>query len=218
VIAVTGEITQAVSGRRARAVVAAVAAVVLLGAGVAYAMRGTGSGTDPGSRPTAAGPTSATSSPAGSPSASPSETLRPPELPAAASEPTPKGAVAFFRYFWAVFNYSYGSLDSRPLRAISADSCKSCTGYIESIDDALRRGETFAGGKVTVTAAVAAPGDPHKGLVVNAVVTQEPAFSVTGGGITATTVPATQGQRIDAAIMWVAGRWAMRGMDSRSAG
>jgi len=216
---VTGEITRERSGRRVRVVAAAVGVVVLIGAGAVFALRGKGSGgSDPSPRPTAGGTTSLSTSPTDSPSPTPSEALPPPLLPVDAESPTTAGAVAFFRYFWAIYNYGFASLDSAPLRRISASSCESCTRYAEGIDGSRAAGAVIAGGKVTVRTAVAAPGDAEVGLVVNALVDQQSASTVSADGSPGTTVPGKRGLRIDAAVRWRRGHWVMVGMDSKGDG
>lgn len=201
-----GEITR----KRRRAVAAAVAGALVVAGTAFFLFSGNGSGS------AAPAPVTPTSAPPSSASPTPSQTkVEAPVLPAAAKEPTTKGAAAFFRYFWETFNYSYRALDTAGLDDLSEKSCRSCTSYIAAIEAARDEGNRFTGGEVQVLAAVAAPGDVERGLVVNAVISQEPAFTITPGGATATSADATAQQRIDAAVAWRDGRWVMLGMDSR---
>lgn len=209
VSAVNGEITS--SRHQAAAAVATVMlSVVVVGVAGVFLLSGNGSGTAAPApvTPTSAAPTSPTPSPS-------SAAVKPPVLPAEATKPTAKGAAAFFRYFWETFNYSYATLDSEALKSLSQASCRSCAGYAEAIDAAQSEGSQFVGGRVTVVAAVAAPGDVERGLVVNAVISQEPAFTIAKDGATAASVEATPEQRVDAAVAWRKNRWVMVGMDAR---
>ena len=93
--------------RASRALVPAMLGILLA------ACFGGGGGT-PSSTP--ASVPSVTSSPAVSSTA----TATPPVVPPEASVGTRAGAEAFFRYFWAVYNYSYASLDTS---AVSPNLC-----------------------------------------------------------------------------------------------
>lgn len=210
VSAVNGEITS--SRHRAAAAVATVMlSVVVVGVAGLFLLSGNGSGTAAPSpvTPTSAAPTSPTPSPS-------SAAVKPPVLPAEATKPTAKGAAAFFRYFWETYNYAFVSLDSSGLAQISKASCESCQSYIDSIGAARDAGATFQGGSVTVKQAVAAPGDPERGLVVNALVDQESARSVGASGVVGQEVPAKSDLRIDAAVRYERGRWVMVGMDTKA--
>jgi hypothetical protein len=217
---VSWEIPRTTVGNRIVVVAWAVFALAAVGTGVLIYQAAAGSDggvSDPLPTTTVAPVSTGTSTPStATSSVAVSPTLKPPLLPAAAAKPTPAGAAAFFRHFWATVNYSYASLDSAPLRGISAPSCKSCAGYADAIDNARAEGNTFAGGVVTVTEAVAAPGgDVGTGLVVNALLTQEAAFTVTAAGETGIAVPSAGSLRFDAAVRWQDGKWIMGGMDSR---
>lgn len=204
---ITRQFTRGRAGRRAR-VVAAVVAVVLVGAGAAVALRGNGSDRpDPGSRPTAVGATSATTTGAGSPTPTRSSTPEPPPLPAAATKPTRAGAAAFLRYFFAVYNYSFASLDSSAIERISADSCKFCQGVRKDVQSARRQGLRFEGAEISVVAAVAAPGEARKGLVVNGSIDQRVGRSVDRSGAVRRQLPAANGVRVDAGVRWTDKGW-----------
>ncbi|MFN0281441.1 MAG: DUF6318 family protein [Kineosporiaceae bacterium] len=206
-IAVTGEITRERSGRRVRVVAAAAGVVVLIGAGASLALRGNGSGgSDPSPQPTPGGTTSS-ASPAATVSASPSATRRPPRLPDEASEPTRGGAAAFVRHFFAVYNYSFATLDTSAIERISADGCKFCDGVVRDVRSAREQGLRFEGARVSVNAAVAAPGKAREGLVVNGSIDQSAGRSVDRSGATRRELPAAKNVRVDAGVRWTAQGW-----------
>ncbi len=136
-----------------------------------------------------------------------------PTLPAAATKPTAIGASAFFEYFWATYNYAFATLDSEPLRAVSAPTCKTCAGYADGVDEIRSRGGRLEGGDVVVLEAVTAPGEASDGLVVNALVNQAAATTVASDGSRSEPAPAKASVRVDAAVRWQSGRWVMVGMD-----
>jgi hypothetical protein len=208
---VTGEITRQSTrgwaGRRAR-VVAAVVAVVLVGAGVAVALRGNGSDPPaPRARPTAIGATASTTTGTGSPSPTLSETPEPPALPDAATKPTRAGAAAFLRYFFAIYNYSFASLDSSAIERISAESCRFCQGVRKDVQSAKEQGLRFEGAEIAVVAAVAAPGEARKGLVVNGSIDQRVGRSVDRSGAIRRELAAANGVRVDAGVRWTDRGW-----------
>jgi hypothetical protein len=157
----------------------------------------------------------ATSSPAATATSS---TLRPPVLPAAAAQPTRPGAEAFLRYFFAVYNYSFSSLDTSALQAVSDAKCAFCRSAatnVRGIADLPGRSEA---GEIGIDAVVAAPGDERKGLVVNAVLTQAPGQVVDATGSIVSTVSPTTGRRMDALVRWNGSAWRMVGVDPNPGG
>lgn len=156
--------------------------------------------------------------PTGSPSASTSPAPVAPTLPAAAKQPTPEGAVAFFRYFWDVYNYSYAALDTKELRRISESSCKFCLDSANSIEGRKREGGYYVGGIVSVSTAVAAPDNPKIGLIVNSIIDQTASRTVTADGVTEQSVPASTGMRIDSAVQWKGEQWRMLTVDAVTRG
>jgi hypothetical protein len=145
-------------------------------------------------------------------------TMPPPTLPAEARQATRAGASAFFRYFWAVYNHAYASMDTTLLRSISDSTCKSCLGFADSIDAAARKEDHFNGGIVTVSVAVAAPGDPSTGLLVNGVVDQSPAQTISAKGSVLASATGSTNQRIDALVRWVGANWQVVGLTTKTAG
>ena len=154
--------------------------------------------------------------PTGSPSASTSPAPVAPTLPAAAKQPTPEGAVAFFRYFWDVYNYSYAALDTKELRRISESSCKFCLDSANSIEGRKSEGGHYVGGAVSVTTAVASPENAQSGLIVNSVIDQDMSKVVGEGGVVLSSSPAEVGLRVDAAVRWDQSHWHMLGVESLS--
>jgi hypothetical protein len=213
VIAVTGEITRERSGRRVRVVAAAAGVVVLIGAGASLALRGNGSGgSDPG--PTAGGTTSQSTSSTDSPSPSESERPRVPALPRAATEPTRPGASAFLKHFFAVYNYSFLTLNTGPLLAISSGDCAFCASAVRTIEEVKSKGSIVRGGEVSVVTAVAQPGDPEgRGIVVNSVLQQAAGQTVGVDGSLRETVSPTQ-RRLDALVRWEGSGWRLVGVDT----
>jgi hypothetical protein len=134
-------------------------------------------------------------------------------LPPEAHKPTREGAVAFFRYFWAVHNHAYRSLDTKLLRRLSEPTCKSCQRIADRIDAAAHSGERFEGGMVTVSVAAAAPGQAPSGLLVNGVVEQAASRTVDSQGAVVATGSANVHRRVDAAVRWNGSGWSMMGLD-----
>jgi hypothetical protein len=157
--------------------------------------------------------TAPSKAPLSAPATTTSSAPGPPDLPVEATKPTREGAAAFFRYFWAVYNHAYASLDTRTLRRIYEPTCKSCQGAVDDIEGAANRGSRFVGGTVAVTAVVVAPGVPAEGLLVNGVIDQRPAHAVASDGQRGATATGSSHQRVDAAAIWDGKRWKMMGLD-----
>lgn len=161
------------------------------------------------------GTTSPSAAAAGTPSASESAapTPTPPVLSDAAKQPTREGAVAFVEYFWDAYNYGYAAQDPSYVQAISHEKCVFCKSTVDSITSGRRKRHTVTGGQVTLAEAVATPGDPAKGLVVNTIIDQGAWTVVSPGGTLVDRSPAEPNQRADAAVLWVKDRWIVRGID-----
>lgn len=78
--------------------------------------------------PTASAPPSGTPSPSG-----------PPTLPAEAQGRSKAAAVAFVEHWIDVINYTGETLDTGPLRELSAPSCGPCAGIMATIDEVDRK-------------------------------------------------------------------------------
>lgn len=137
-----------------------------------------------------------------SPSASPT-----PSLPAAAQQPTRAGAEAFARYFFEIYNYAFCNADPAPLQAISAAECVYCKSTLDRVRSMREEQARAEGGLITVTTAVAAPGEPGDGLIVNLVLDQETGRTLSPAGEVVGTTPAVKNGRVDIGVRWESGRW-----------
>ncbi|NLT53523.1 MAG: hypothetical protein GXX79_02915 [Actinomycetales bacterium] len=166
-----------------------------------------------GTWPTGPRSTVVTESPIGS-SPSPSAiTVDPPMLPEAATKPTRAGAEAFFRHFWDVYNYSFQVVDSSYIRDVSDQQCIYCNSVIDGVDKSRRLDQSYAGGRVDVSASVVAPGDIERGLFVSATLSQEAGITRDrNGGIVASQPPITA-RRVDAVVRWIHGGWLLMDVD-----
>jgi hypothetical protein len=209
---VSGEITQTAAGRRVHAVLVAATVVMAVVAGVSVYLAVAGS--DDPSRALPAGTTTSTSASstmtAPSTSASPSPKLNPPLLPAAAAEPSRDGASAFLRYFFEVYTYTYASLDTQPMTTISLSGCDTCDSVVDRARAAASAGYTVEPGRIEISTIVAAPGNPNDGLVVSALIQQEPVVTRDRTGEVIDRTTATRNARIDARVIWSGTGWRMR--------
>jgi Family of unknown function (DUF6318) len=164
---------------------------------------------------TSAGPTGATGSTSSAPStSSASPTLHPPPLPAAAAKPTRDGAEAFFKHFLHVYTYTYNSLDTAPLDAISVDACMYCRSAITNVDNARAADKSFEYGAIKITAIVTAPLlDKEDGTVVSVLLDQGKLVVKDRRGHVLEQSPGVKGGRLDALVVWVRDRWMVRGVD-----
>ena len=78
---------------------------------------------------------------------------KPPE----ADKATAAGAEAFARYWIAVADEAFATLNSSSLAKISGPKCATCQSYIESIERSSRNRERYAGGQISVKEAAATP-------------------------------------------------------------
>lgn len=93
-------------------------------------------------------PTNSPTSPAATPTARP--------LPEP-TELTPSGASAFVRYYVHALNLAQAGGRTDELKALSARSCRTCTNFVEGIDDIYTVGSLRGGGQTEVVFA-ATPG------------------------------------------------------------
>jgi hypothetical protein len=133
-------------------------------------------------------------------------------LPEAARVASRTGAEAFFRYFIDVYTYTYQSQDTSTMRGISDIECKFCASAIAGIDAARSHRQRIVGGSGTVTTVTAAPGDPHDGLLVNAIVDQQGSQILDNSGKVVQSAPPEHQVRMDAAVRWQGTAWQMRGL------
>jgi hypothetical protein len=132
-----------------------------------------------------------------------------PILPAAARQPTPAGAQAFARHFFAVYNYAFWTGDSKPLEAISDKDCIYCKSVVSGVSAMKKKGNRVIGGRLEVTTAVAAPGVPDNGLLVNLVLQQEEGRTLSASGAVVGTTAEKSNGRVDVAVRWVGSTWIM---------
>jgi hypothetical protein len=141
-------------------------------------------------------------------------TLKPPLLPAAAAKPTRDGAQAFFEHFVRTYSYTYNSLDTRPLKAISASACKYCQGVMDNVQKARAAGNSFESSPIKIVAIVTAPLlAPEDGTVVSVLIDQGPVIIKGSDGEVIQTSPGSNGARLDALVVWAGDKWVTRGVD-----
>jgi hypothetical protein len=186
------------SGARPVFVVPALVAGLLLGIGVLSGCQGS-DGQDPGP------PVTAASSP--DVSASPSGTSTPAPPTAPPPRRTAKGAEAFVRYFWEVYNYTYASQDTRLLTSISAPTCVFCKATTIAVEDLSKKGQRVAGAKISVKAATAPPGDLRRGAIVVTVISEEPGRTVSRDGSLISTTKGVRDMKSEIALDRRGNRW-----------
>ena len=125
--------------------------------------------------PTAAPSPSAPPSPASQP-ASPSPTALPVGVPAAATANTPQGAGAFTRFYFDELLKAYATQDTRTVRALAADSCRTCAGVAGGIDGMREKSYRIVGAPIELLTAEA-PGFGDEAVTVD-VQYQVPAYKV----------------------------------------
>lgn len=120
-------------------------------------------------------PTAAASGPAAAPSRSPGGGASPtpsptsaPALPAAATAFTREGAEAFGAYWFTVLNAVHASGDPTLIRSISSPKCVTCQRYVDSLNTAATKRQTFQGARWTVNSSTSAVLEPTgTGVLVN---------------------------------------------------
>jgi hypothetical protein len=128
--------------------------------------------------PTAAPPpTAASSSPTGS-SGTPSG---PPALPAAAKGTTPAAAKAFVRYYVDLINYGLETLDAKPLRTASSETCDFCAGIAKALDRSRRLDRSYEGGRWHLRKISIVPGSSATKVATQVVVDAQTIKGASGG-------------------------------------
>lgn len=127
-------------------------------------------GEDEGAAPPSVTVSTGTPTPTATADPAPAE----PTLPAAATKPGRKGAIAFVTYYWDTVSYAQAVGDTATLHSLQAASCKLCSGGVDWIDMVRARGGTIDGGRHAVLQAHAfrAPGS-EAGWIVSARVRAE---------------------------------------------
>lgn len=102
--------------------------------------------------PTFAAPSTTVPKPSPSESAEPSTAesttpaLAAPALPAAATEETPEGAAAFAEWWFETLNYATATGDTDGFRTTYTDTCTSCEGFAQQVDEPFASGGSIDGG------------------------------------------------------------------------
>ena len=99
-------------------------------------------------------------------SATPSPTVAPVKKPAKADEPSREGAETFAKYWVAVVNRSYATLDSHELRKLGTNRCQTCRNYLQSLRKSADAGEVYEGGRFEILSAIAPPISGDKARVL----------------------------------------------------
>jgi hypothetical protein len=134
----------------------------------------------------------------------PSPTITPPTAPKAA--PTQKSAEAFVRYFWAVHNYSYATLNTDLFKSISEPDCKFCASTIRDIAGLKSAGTTVNGSAIELALASAPPSKIKTGIIVAEIVSQRPGHLIRTDG-TIQPVPAMKETQGYIGLVWTDARW-----------
>lgn len=156
-----------------------------------------------------------TTGPPGTPTASAttSAAVAPPALPASATA-DPKGAEVFVRYFWDVFNYTYATGDTKPLRAISDKGCGFCSDVARDVDAVRDKGGQTEGGEVAIIQTFATAQDVAKGGVVTAVLRQEASVTRAQDGEVLSSSPAIARRLAEIAVIHRT-NWSVLGVNTR---
>jgi hypothetical protein len=194
---------------------AAVAAAVLL---VAVAL-GACTGDEPDTEVTAPtfveespSPSASSAAPPESPEPSAEPTVAAPPLPELATQQTPEGAVAFTEWWFETLNYATATGDTAGLRAVSEDTCGTCSAFAERIESAYLGGGRIQGGAVSVR--VDPPPSVEQGGAALAV------FSSTAGGEVedasgqVTLALTAEDVALVVAVLWRETRWTVGGITS----
>jgi uncharacterized protein DUF6318 len=151
---------------------------------------------------------SVTTTPSAAIEATPTATATPPVAPKA--EPTPKSAEAFVRYFWDVYNYSYRTLDSSKLEAISNRDCLFCKDTIKAVQKLASAQQIIEGSEIKVNVAVAPPTKPSAGLIVVTIIDETPGRIVAADGSYIRRTAGVRNMKSEIALDWIDERWIVR--------
>lgn len=142
-------------------------------------------------------------------SAAPSPTATRPTLPEA--KPTAESAEAFVRYFWDVYNYSYRTLDTELLEAISSSACQFCRSTEREVADLKADRKRVVGGEIRLGTVATPPGDPSNGVIVTMVLDQESGQTINDDGTVSSSLPAIHNMRSEVALRWQS-TWSVYGV------
>jgi hypothetical protein len=179
-----------------------VVAGLLLGVGVLSGCQGSD---DPDPGP------SGTATPSPSVSASPTATPTPAPPKAPAPKRTAKGAEAFVRYFWEVYNYTYVSQDTDLLASVSQAACVFCSDTKADVAKLRSRGAVVESGSVHVDAVAAPPEKVGSRILVVSSIHQDSGTIRLPSGQTEE-IERVAAQQGTFALQWVAGVWQIHGI------
>lgn len=135
---------------------------------------------------------------------------RVPVLPKAAQSKSLKGAESFYKYFMAVYSFSYAQANPTLLRQLSDTECSFCMGAITRIERLAQSGAKLEGGDVAVKAVIAVPGgEQSEGVVLSATLDQAKGIAKDRDGLIKATTPAARNLTSQARVRWIAGGWRM---------
>ena len=75
----------------------------------------------------------------------------------------PVGATFFAEYWFQALDWAYATADSTVAKSLFAAACTECVRTMHNFDLATSRGETFHGGRITVSRAEIAANDKRNG-------------------------------------------------------
>jgi hypothetical protein len=141
-----------------------------------------------------------------------------PALPAAAKANTPDGAVAFFKHFVAVYNYSYATNDSSAIKTVSVPTCVFCHGIEQNADLSAKLKVRTEGGAMVVDETKVAKGDAANGAIVIGEVTQGTSQSFDSAGKKIAAHSSARKLELTALARWVDNRWKMTDVQLKELG
>jgi hypothetical protein len=132
-----------------------------------------------------------------------------PPTPPASIAANPKGAEAFVRYFWEVFNYTQSTGDTALFESISDSKCTFCSSVETEARQWARDGSRLEGSEISVVDVAVPPLDNNKSVIATAIIEQAPGRVVSAGGETISTGQGSKNKRSDALVQWIDGQWRM---------
>ncbi len=126
-------------------------------------------------------------------------------------QPTPDSAVAFVRYFWALYNYAYQTFDTKPLEAISDHRCSFCSAILGDVRRIAKERSAISGYRVTLTDADSPPAKITKGTLVIGVLSQRPG-EMRALDASTTKLPGFKSVRSTVSVRWDGYSWHVEGV------
>jgi len=173
--------------------------------------------------PTSTSPTPTTSAPTTSssptptgpkttgPGVSPGE--KPPVMSKLAKDHTRGGAVLFASYYFNALDWSIATNDPTLLRPLAQASCKTCAGFVKSLEDLAANGNHTEGGRIQV--GMVGPVDPRADFARDGYVEihldQAPGRIVSEGGQPVSILHAGKSSAI-VALTWYGRGWSVTGI------